>query len=141
MIQADVSQVAQLEAEITPSPWTPGMFYEELSLGSYCRTLEDAFGTLLGYSVARLLVDEWHLLTLGISLAYRRQGGAKLLLADLIQRAKEKGHPILLEVRASNLPARTLYQDMGFHFLYTRQGYYRFESGTEDAILLRYAPA
>lgn len=137
MIQTDVREVAHLESLITPSPWSAAMFHEEIALGSYCRILEGASGSVLGYSVARLQVDEWHLLTLGVALSYRRQGGARRLLDDLIQQVTMAGgRAILLEVRASNLPARTLYQDMGFHFLYTRKGYYRSGSGTEDAILL-----
>ncbi|MEO5341129.1 MAG: ribosomal protein S18-alanine N-acetyltransferase [Magnetococcus sp. MYC-9] len=137
MIQADVAQVAALEATLMQDPWSAGMFHEELHLGSHCRILHDAAGLLLGYSVARLQVDEWHLLTLGVSPVCRRQGVARRLLADLMQRATLDGcRAILLEVRSSNLPARTLYQDMGFQLLYTRKGYYRLESGCEDALLL-----
>ena len=139
MIRADLLQVSALEATIQPTPWSAALFDEELALESYCRILEDASGQLLGYSVARLQVDEWHLLTLGISLSHRRQGGAKRLLADLIQQANSmESRAILLEVRASNRPARMLYQDRGFHFLYTRRGYYRLDPGNEDAILLVY---
>ncbi|MBF0161181.1 MAG: ribosomal protein S18-alanine N-acetyltransferase [Magnetococcales bacterium] len=139
MLAADLPQVAALEATLHPTPWSVALFDEELTLGAFCRILEGASGELLGYSVARLLVDEWHLLTLGIAPACRRQGGAKRLLDDLIHHANTLGsQAILLEVRASNLPARTLYQDKGFQFLYTRRGYYRLDSGSEDAILLIY---
>ena len=139
MMQQDIDCVANLEAAHTPSPWSPDMFQEEIRLGSYCRILEDASGACMGYSVARLLWDEWHLLTLGIAPFFRRQGGAKHLLKDLIQQAfTQGGQTIILEVRASNEPAKTLYQDMGFNFLYTRKAYYRLESGTEDAIVLDY---
>ncbi|MEO5363203.1 MAG: GNAT family N-acetyltransferase [Magnetococcus sp. DMHC-8] len=129
--------MAGLEALIAPSPWTAGMFDEEIVLGSHCRVLTDTSDGLLGYSVARLLVDEWHLLTLGTAPAVRRCGGARRLLQDLVRHATAHGgHSLLLEVRASNLPARTLYQDMGFHFLYARKGYYRLGAGTEDALFL-----
>ena len=137
MTLSDVPQVAHLEAMIAPSPWTPALFDEEIGLGGYCRLLEGPSGRVLGYSVARLQVDEWHLLTLGIAPDFRRQGGARRLLDDLIQHATTRGdREILLEVRASNLPARTLYQERGFQFLYMRKGYYRLEAGSEDALLL-----
>ncbi|MBF0462192.1 MAG: ribosomal protein S18-alanine N-acetyltransferase [Magnetococcales bacterium] len=136
MRATDIPQVAALEAAITPTPWSPGLFAEELTLGSHCRILAGKSGEVLGYCVARLLVDEWHLLTLGIAPACRRQGWARRLVQDLLQQAtRTESVAILLEVRASNVPARTLYQDMGFTFLYTRKGYYRLASGTEDAIL------
>lgn len=139
MTWTDVQQVANLEAAIMCTPWSPAMFHEEITLGSRCCILEGASGELLGYSVARLQVDEWHLLTLGTSPAFRRQGGARRLLADLIQQAATDGcQALLLEVRVSNLPARTLYQAMGFHPLAVRKGYYRRDSGTEEAILLHY---
>ena len=137
MLRADVPPVANLEAAMAPTPWSAGQFDEDLALGSHCRVLEATSGAVAGYCVARLLVDEWHLLTLGVAPACRRQGGARRLLQDLMQRATQEGAvAILLEVRASNRPARTLYQDMGFDFLYTRKGYYRVGTGTEDAILL-----
>ena len=135
----DVTYVVTLEAAHTPSPWSAAMLLDEIQQGSYCRILEDDLGQRRGYCIARLLWDEWHLLLLGIEPAFRRQGGAKHLINLLIQHASTTGsRAILLEVRASNEPAKTLYQDIGFHFLYTRRGYYPQEFGTEDAMVLDY---
>jgi ribosomal-protein-alanine N-acetyltransferase len=55
----------------------------------------------------------------------------------LIQKGRKKGiTQITLEVRASNLPARRLYQKAGFHEVGMRKRYYH--SPMEDALLLTY---
>lgn len=139
MTLEDVTFVMTLEAVYTPSPWSAAMLQDEIQQGSYGRILEDALGQRRGYCIARLLWDEWHLLLLGIEPTFRRQGGAKHLVNMLIQHASTTGsRAVLLEVRASNEPAKMLYQDIGFNFLYTRRGYYPKRSGTEDAMVLDY---
>ena len=139
MTQDDCIHVAALEAASTPSSWSCAMFQDDIRLGSYCRILEDASAVRMGYIVARLQLDEWHVLILGIAPQFRRLGGARLLLNGLFDQAtSDASRTIMLEVRASNKPAITLYQDMGFNFLYTRKAYYRLGLGTEDAIVLDY---
>ena len=67
---------------------------------------------------------------------YRRRGiGEKLCLA-LVEALKEKGnHCLTLEVRASNEPAKALYEKIGFQQVGLRKNYYR--NPREDACILR----
>ena len=140
MTQDDVLPVAEMERANAHSPWSYAMIQDEVCLQSYGRILEDASGLCMGYLMARLQFDVWHVLLLGIAPPFRRRGGAKRLLGDLIHQATTEGHrAISLEVRASNTPARTLYQDMGFNFLYTRRAYYTLGLETEDAIVLDFS--
>lgn len=139
MTQADIAPLLALKASHDGRPWSYAMFLEELNMGAFCRILTCDATPYMGYLVARLQVDEWHLLALSVAPPFRRQGGATCLLNSLIQYATQhNGRAILLEVRASNHPARTLYQDMGFDFLYTRPSYYRCGVDREDAVVLDY---
>ena len=92
---------------------------------------------LLGYCVAQTVLDEVHLHNLAT--AQPRQGWGRLLLQRLIESAHTQGAQMLwLEVRASNQPARALYQQAGFEAVATRRGYYPTpDGGREDALVLR----
>lgn len=67
---------------------------------------------------------------------HRREGIAKLLFAEMIKRLKEeKVERILLEVRASNIPAIGLYESLGFKKIYVRKKYY--PDGEDGIIYLK----
>ena len=67
--------------------------------------------------------------------AERRQGfGRQLLWASLT--ALGGLSSVDLEVRASNLPARALYESLGFCEVGTRPDYYATANGREDAVLM-----
>ena len=139
MKQHDINQLVALEANHAVSPWSFAMFQDELQLGSHCRILHEGDGRCIGYLIARLLLDEWHIMILAIAPSYRCRGGAKQLIKELMLRAaSDDSRAVMLEVRVSNLAARKLYQDMGFNLLYTRKSYYRLGSGREDAIVMDY---
>ena len=65
---------------------------------------------------------------------YRNRGIGALLISELEKKLK-KAHKekIFLEVRKSNLPAKKLYEKMGFNVISQRKGYY---SDNEDAIVM-----
>ena len=66
----------------------------------------------------------------------RRQGVARALILALIGELKKRGSRCLtLEVRASNDPARALYESLGFAHVGTRRNYY--QNPKEDALILR----
>ena len=67
---------------------------------------------------------------------YRRQGIAEKLVLSLVDALKAKGNYCLtLEVRASNEPAKALYEKLGFTQVGLRPRYYR--NLREDACILR----
>jgi ribosomal-protein-alanine N-acetyltransferase len=138
MTAQDLPWVAHWERLLHPQPWNLSQLQEELSQTSWCRIAHTPHTQAIGYAIARHMVDELHLLTLGTCHNWQRQGVARQLLHHLLHHAQESATTsLLLEVRASNQPALTLYQDMGFHFLYTRKSYYTLPSGSEDASVLQ----
>ena len=65
---------------------------------------------------------------------FRRRGIADGLMAAFVAFAKEqKAEKISLEVRASNEPARALYEKWGFKAVGLRRNFYK--APTEDAVL------
>ncbi len=131
-------EVVALEAEIAHSPWSAEMIQEESRLGAWLRVLVAGERTVAGYAVARPLFDEWHLLTLGVAPRFRRQGlGRQLVEALLVEAVAQGANDVVLEVRVSNVPARLLYQGVGFVTIGVRRGYYRHGPfGPEDALVM-----
>lgn len=96
-----------------------------------------AQGELIGFAVTQMVLDELSLLTLGVRRDWQRRGIARQLVQALTEQASEQGAAVLmLEVRKSNAPARSLYRRLGFVETGVRKGYYRAEEGREDAILM-----
>jgi ribosomal-protein-alanine N-acetyltransferase len=89
-----------------------------------------------GFVLVWIAADEVHLLDLAVAPEERRRGTGRLLLDTVIGAARgENARLILLEVRASNLPARALYRSAGFLEHGVRRAYY--SDNGEDAIEMR----
>jgi len=119
-------------------PWTEGMMLAELfnnpvAFSTVVRAGEGE--KIVAQVFVRLMLDELHLLNLGVHPAWRRQGLGTQLIQHVLKTATEKGTlRIILEVRASNEAAQALYQKMGFRQIGLRKNYYC--KPKENALLL-----
>lgn len=94
---------------------------------------------LAGYLLTHNVLDEVHIMQVAVAPAYQRQGIAEQLSRNLL--AAKPGHLLLLEVRASNHAAQSLYTKLGFIRSGLRKVYYvpQHEGGArEDAVLMHY---
>ena len=91
--------------------------------------------TLTGSVWLQTVLDEGYIGNVAVRPTYRRKGIADALLEHLDLLAQEKQLSFLtLEVRASNLPAVSLYEKHGYTRVGVRPAYYR--DPREDAILM-----
>lgn len=96
--------------------------------------LTDATGTVRGALLGERVLDEAHVHLLAVEHCLRRRGAGTALLAAACDDARAAGaRRVLLEVRASQRPARTLYARLGFEVVRRRSRYY---ADGEDALLL-----
>lgn len=80
---------------------------------------------VVGYLLSWHVVDEVHLLNVAVAVEHRRQGLGEALVRSLVEEAvADASAKILLEVRASNVPAITLYERLGFERFHVRPRYY-----------------
>lgn len=78
-----------------------------------------------GYAVVAVVDDVAELQRIGTRPDHRRAGHARRMLAAALQHARRAGaERILLEVRESNAPARSLYHSTGFTEISSRRRYY-----------------
>lgn len=135
MNERDLDAVAALESTLQVFPWSRGNFADSLSAG-YSVWVLRLGGDLIGFSVVMSVIDEAHLLTIGVCKRYQGQGYGARLLRHAMESARLGGaHKLFLEVRPSNERAVELYRHFGFKQIGTRKGYYPAVVGREDALI------
>ena len=130
--EADLSLVAKLHAECFPDEaWNSSSLATVLAMpGADGRICYGEGGALCGLLLDQCLGPEGEILTLGVAPAWRRRGVARVLLRDLVARARAGGaQRLLLEVAADNTAAVALYTSVGFARQGIRRNYYRRAQG------------
>lgn len=136
MNEHHVPQIALLERECFADPWSQQSIASELHNPLSLWLVAQEGQTLLGYVGSQTCLDETDMMNIAVSPASRRQGVARALIEALVSALRERGSKQLtLEVRASNDPARQLYESLGFLQVGLRKNYYR--NPKEDALILR----
>jgi len=129
----DRETLAAIENECFPDPsWKAEDFLV------YDCLVAEVDGTIAAFIVSRQTFagsadapPEREILNLAVSTGFRRMGIARLLL----QRERERGADLFLEVRESNAAARTLYQKFGFEKISRRNAYY--QNPEESGIVMK----
>ena len=131
----DLDAVVALEASLQEFPWSRGHFGDSLAAGHEMRVLRLG-GDVVGFSVVMSIVDEAHLLVIGVDRRHQRHGHGARLLQQVLETARAGGAVrLLLEVRPANTQAIAFYQGFGFAQIGVRRGYYPAVAGREDALV------
>jgi ribosomal-protein-alanine acetyltransferase len=142
MTLADVDRVMEIAESLKQAPqWPRSAYLAALDMEAAPRRIAlvvagPEAGMVAGFAVASLLPPEAELEIIAVAPAAQRQGVAVRLFEVLIAEfytAYIKG--IMLEVRATNLPALEFYWRLGFVETGRRPRYYH--DPVEDAILMR----
>jgi len=136
MNSAHVAPTAALEKICFSDPWSERSIASELD-NKLAFWLVAAEGEqVAGYIGSQTVLDETDMMNVAVHPDFRRLGIAEALVNELVENLKKMGsHCLTLEVRASNAPAISLYEKLGFHEIGRRRNYYR--NPREDALILR----
>ncbi len=139
MCRDDLPQVLSIERQAFSNPWPETTFLGEIqNIGLSYPMVAAARpgGEIIGYVLYWLVADEMQINNVAVHPDWRRRGLGERILRAALDQAKNAGAATaVLEVRQSNLAARTLYErKLGFGFLAIREDYYT--GPTEDAIVL-----
>ena len=117
-------------------PWSQGQLEAELALAhGWQLVAKGPTGEVWGYLFGTTVLDEAEIRKIAVGPDYRRQGIAACLLRTAWEHlALSHVTTCYLELRASNLPALSLYRKNGCQIVGRRKNYYTLP--TEDAILL-----
>ncbi len=131
-----VPQIAALEQQYFSAPWDEGSLKSELTNDLALWLVAEEDGHVAGYIGSQSVLGEADMMNVAVDPGFRRRGIAEALVTALIEKLRENGvYCLTLEVRASNLPARNLYDKLGFAQVGLRKNYYR--KPKEDACILR----
>ena len=132
----DAAAVAALESASSLHPWSQAQLRAELERPAPDAVLVlEGRGGIVAYLAFRLVVDEMHVMNLAVRPEARRRGLGRFLLSRALARGARAGaRRALLEVRAGNAAARTLYTQCGFVPLGLRKQYYALPP--DDALVL-----
>ena len=136
MDEFHVAQVAELEKICFNDPWSVNSIASELNnrLSLWLVAVEDE--RVVGYVGSQTVLGETDMMNIATHPDYRKQGvGTSLILALIKELDKRGSHSLMLEVRASNAAAISVYQKLGFEEVGKRRNYYR--NPKEDALILR----
>jgi ribosomal-protein-alanine N-acetyltransferase len=134
MSREHLCEVAQIENLCFSDPWSVESL--ELMLGDQATGLvaiED--GKLLGYVGMICVLDEGQIVNVATHPDSRRRGVGRALMSAIEQLAKDRGIVFLsLEVRESNIAARSLYSSLGWVECGIRKNFY--SKPTENACVM-----
>lgn len=136
MNESHVPQVAELEKICFSDPWSESSIRSELNnkLSLWLVAVDD--DRVVGYVGSQTVLGETDMMNIAVHPYYRKQGIGTALIVGLISALEQRdSHSLMLEVRASNAPAISVYQKLGFSEVGRRKNYYR--NPREDALILR----
>ncbi len=135
MAKDHISALAELESLCFSDPWSESALREELDNPCARFLVAVEGGNAVGYLGCHHIAGEAFITNVAVHPDHRRRGIARLL----VQTAQEQTPPqsrLMLEVRASNTAAISLYRSLGFALDGIRPRFYTHP--TEDAALYSY---
>ena len=139
----DCDALAGLARSAHSHPWSAGQYRDSLTAGHHCwvlcgsRPTAESEKEIVACCVVSRLFDEIEILDVAVAPDWRNLGLGARLLQQIFAQFPEDVARVLLEVRASNRPARALYHKLGFSEDGRRKNYYPKSDGSrEDALLM-----
>lgn len=136
MTECHVPQIAELEKLCFHDPWSQNSIASEVNnkLSLWLVAVEDEL--VVGYVGSQTVLGETDMMNIAVHPEFRKKGIATALITQLIIYLAQQGsHSLMLEVRASNDPAISVYKRLDFVEVGRRRNYYR--NPREDALILR----
>lgn len=125
-------KISELEKACFNEPWTEESIKNQLSGENSVFTVSEDNGNIIGYAFGTVIIDEGELYRIAVSPEKRGKGTGERLLREFVEKCRNNGAvKLFLEVRSRNVPARRLYEKIGFKEISVRRGYY----GDDDAVI------
>lgn len=133
MKETDLPIVLELEEQLFTSTWKMDDFLYEMNENPFSQMFVwEENSEIVGYMGIWIIFEQAQLTNLAVNKKYQGKGYGRLLLEKGISICQEAGCEIMtLEVRQSNVVAKSLYQSCGFEKVSVKKDYY--QDNHEDA--------
>lgn len=133
LAEADLPAILQIEEATYPTPWTEGIFRDEMAAPGRIYLVAEANGEVVGYAGLMVILPEAHVTSVTVDPQRRGSRIGTRLMLRICQEALAAGaNSLTLEVRVSNRNAQALYQRFGMAPVGIRKRYYK----DEDALVM-----
>lgn len=134
----DIPEVRDIENSSFPNPWSESVFRGEIQntgISDPLVVIHRPDERIVGYVVYWRVRDDVQVNNIAVHPDFRGQGIGESVMKFVLEKVRRGGGVFVsLEVRASNIPAQTLYRKLGFDILGLRKGYYT--NPPEDALVM-----
>lgn len=136
MRRRHLRRVLSIEGRVYPRPWSASLFLSELSQrATRSYVVARISGTVVGYCGMMFTGLEAHVTNIAVDPDFHHlKIGSRLLLKQVTEAIARGADTISLEVRVTNVHAKSLYEKFGMSVAGVRKGYY-VETG-EDAYVM-----
>ena len=141
MTAADIDPVIEIAASLGEAPQWPRDSYlaaanpSALPVRVALVAEEGTSKAIIGFAIANLIPPEAELETIAVAAAFQRRGLARQLFSEMAEKLQQSRVTVVsLEVRVSNVPARSFYASLGFATTGLRPHYYA--NPVEDAVIM-----
>ena len=138
-VPRDADALLEIERLVSACPWTREQFLAGCggTAGHEQSLVVENSAMVAGFVVYISALDEGSIHNIVVHPSQQRQGLARMLLLAAMKAMVEQGaNRCLLDVRESNIPARSLYRSLGFQIDGRRKNYYRSGDTRENAVLM-----
>ena len=126
--------ICKIDKQCFKTPWTRESMVFEITHPLSVSVVEQRDGKVAAFAVGRVIADEAEIMKIATLAEYRRQGIARMMMTELLDKMRGKGAlTCYLEAASKNAAAIALYKSMGFEEISVREQYY----GDDDAITMR----
>ena len=126
LLEEDLESIVRIEEATYPTPWTTGIFQDELAAPGRVYLVAEANGEVVGYSGLMLVLPEAHVTSVTVDPQRRGSRIGTRLMLRICQEALAAGaNSLTLEVRVSNRNAQALYHRFGMAPVGVRKRYYK----------------
>ena len=137
MTMEDIEEVASIEKELFSMPWSKDGFKDALKRQENVLLVAEEEHKVVGYICMYCVCGEGEITNVGVRPNCQGKGIGKEIVRQALERGvKGQLQNIVLEVRVSNAPARSLYRNVGFKELGIRKNFYQMP--TEDAYIMEW---
>ena len=127
--------IIEIERSSFPTPWSTNSFIQEIKNSVSHLWAVILKSNLSAYICFWMFASEIQLINIAVHTEWRGKGFGHNLLMQMIEAGISKGiQQVWLEVRLSNMPAKMLYEKLGFLEVGRRRKYY--SDTNEDAIIM-----